>query len=130
MGMIKEFKEFALGGSLVDMAVGIVMGGAIGGLVKAMIDNLISPVIGLFAGGVDFATMGAKIGQNEATGEPLMLQYGAFINALIQFLVLAFVIFVMVKMVNSARKSMGMAAPGDGPTDIDLLTEIRDSLKK
>ena len=62
MGMIKEFKEFALGGSLVDMAVGIVMGGAIGGLVKAMIDNLISPVIGLFAGGVDFATMGAKIG--------------------------------------------------------------------
>ena len=129
MGMIKEFKEFALGGSLVDMAVGIVMGGAIGGLVKAMIDNLISPVIGLFAGGVDFATMGAKIGES-ADGQPLMLQYGAFVNAFIQFLVLAFVIFVMVKMVNSARKSMGMAAPGDGPTDIDLLTEIRDSLKR
>lgn len=129
MGMISEFKEFALGGSLVDMAVGIVMGGAIGGLVKALIDNLISPIIGLGCGGVDFSTMGTEIGRS-VDGTPLMLQYGAFINAFIQFLVLAFVIFIIVKMVNSAKKRFNAEAAAAGPSDIDLLTEIRDALKK
>ena len=129
MGMIKEFKEFALGGSLVDMAVGIVMGGAIGTLVKAMIDNLISPLIGKFSGGVPFDQWGIPIGENAADGSPLELKVGAFINAFIQFLVLALVIFIIVKMVNTAKKRMLEEAPA-GPTDTELLTEIRDALKR
>lgn len=136
MGMVKEFKEFALNGSMVDMAVGIIMGGAIGTLVGSLIENMINPIIGMFMGGTDFGTMAAKIGEKTEMIEgvetvvPLNLKYGAFIASFINFLVLAFVIFMIAKMVNNAKKRMGLAGPADGPTEVDLLTEIRDSLRK
>ena len=142
MGMIKEFKEFALGGSLVDMAVGIVMGGAIGTLVGSMVTNLINPVVGLFLGGTDLGSLSTKIGEREVPKldesgaeigkmtEDLMLNYGKFIDAFIQFLILAFVIFIIVKMVNSAKKRMNAESAAAGPTDNELLVEIRDALKR
>jgi large conductance mechanosensitive channel len=151
MGMISEFKEFALKGNMVDMAVGIVMGGAIGTLVGSMVSNLINPIVGLFTGGQDFSALSYPIGSREvaklddagkpvldAAGEaimsvePLMLNYGAFISAFINFIILAFVIFMIVKTVNNAKKAMDMEkeeAPA-GPSDNDLLVEIRDALKK
>ncbi len=130
MGMISEFKEFALKGNMVDMAVGIVMGGAVGVLVTSLVENLINPIVGKFTGGVDFSKFGIKIGENEA-GEALNLGVGAFIGAFINFLILAFVIFMIIKIVNNAKKSMGIAdeAPA-GPSDNDLLSEIRDALVK
>ena len=136
MGMVKEFKEFALNGNMVDMAVGIIMGGAIGGLVSSLIENMINPIIGMFSGGTDFGTMATKIGESKQmvdgveTIQPLMLKYGAFIASFINFLVLAFVIFMIAKMVNNAKKRMGMTEPEAGPSEVDLLTEIRDSLRK
>ena len=136
MGMVKEFKEFALNGSMVDMAVGIIMGGAIGGLVTSLIENMINPIIGMVSGGQDFASMVAKIGQKTEMVDgaekiiPLELKYGAFISSFINFLVLAFVIFMIAKMVNNAKKRMGMTEPEAGPSEVDLLTEIRDSLRK
>lgn len=139
MGMIQEFKEFALKGNMVDMAVGIVMGGAVGTLVGSMVENLINPIVGLFTGGVDLSTLFTKIGERtveDADGqqvvEDLVLNYGAFISAFINFLILAFVIFMIIKMVNNAKKAMNLVeeeAPA-GPSEVDLLTEIRDSLKK
>ena len=136
MGMVKEFKEFALNGGMVDMAVGIIMGGAIGTLVGSLIENMINPVIGMFMGGTDFGSMMTKIGERTEVVDgvetimPLNLKYGAFISSFINFLVLAFVIFIMIKMVNNAKKKMGIATDPDGPTEVDLLTEIRDSLRK
>jgi len=135
--MIQEFKEFALKGNLVDMAVGIVMGGAIGKLVGSMIDNLIDPLVGLATGGVSLGGLTTTIGERSVevdgvtTIEPLLLNYGAFINAIIQFAILAFVIFMIIKAVNSAKKAMAIAEPAPaGPSEVDLLKEIRDSLKK
>lgn len=135
MGMIQEFKEFALKGNMVDMAVGIVMGGAIGQLVASMVDNLINPVVGLFTGGGDLASGGIQIGTKiaeDGSEVPLVLNVGAFVSAFINFLILAFVIFMIIKMVNAAKKSLikeKPAAPA-GPSEVDLLIEIRDSLKK
>ncbi|MCL4107144.1 UNVERIFIED_CONTAM: hypothetical protein GTU68_039136 [Idotea baltica] len=123
--MISEFKEFALKGNMVDMAVGIVMGGAVGTLVGSMVTNLINPIVGLFTGGQDFED-GTKV------VEDLMLNYGSFISAFINFLILAFVIFMIVKMVNNAKNAMGLAEEEKpaGPTETELLTEIRDALKR
>lgn len=135
MGMIQEFKEFALKGNLVDMAVGIVMGGAIGTLVGSMVENLINPLVGLATGGQDFAEFAIQIGQKTAedgTVTPLLLNIGAFVGAFINFLILAFVIFMIIKVVNAAKKQLDLVeeeAPA-GPSEVDLLTEIRDSLKK
>lgn len=134
MGMISEFKEFALKGNMVDMAVGIVMGGAVGTLVGSLVENLINPIVGVFTGGQDFGSLSAKIGERtleDGTVEPLLLNYGAFIGAFINFLILAFVIFMIVKMVNNAKNAMGLAEEeAAGPSETDLLAEIRDALKR
>ena len=132
MGMIQEFKEFALGGNMVDMAVGIVVGGATGKLVGDMVDHLINPIVGKFAGGVDFGAMATDLA-SEGAAEPLLLKWGAFISSFINFLILMFVIFIMIKMINNAKKSMNLQPPppaDPGPSEIDLLKEIRDALKK
>ena len=138
MGMVQEFKEFALKGNMVDMAVGIVMGGAIGGLVKSMVDNLINPIVGLFTGGVDLSSLTITLKDavpvtDGGEGVPaLLFQYGSFITAFINFLILAFVIFMIVKAVNTAKQQLNLvkeAAPA-GPSEVDLLKEIRDSLKR
>lgn len=142
MGMVKEFKEFALKGNMVDMAVGIIIGGAFGLIIKSLIDDVIMPLVGSVTGGVDFSNMyiplsdkiteGASLA--DARTEGAVFAYGNFITVLINFLILAFVIFIMVKMMNKAKKKFEAekeAAPPAAPAaDIVLLGEIRDLLKK
>lgn len=125
MGMIQEFKEFALKGSLIDMAVGIIIGAAVGGLVGALVDSVIMPLIGIFMGGVDFSSFAITVGEAN-------INYGAFIQALIDFLIIAFVIFMILKMINRmkeqfAKEQVEEEAPA--PADVQLLSEIRDLLK-
>jgi len=132
--MISEFKEFALKGSLVDMAVGIVIGGAIGKLVGSLLENLINPIIGVFAGGKSFSDFSVKIGESQVEGKtvPLNLEIGAFITAFINFLILALVIFIIVKAVNQAKKALEEEKPKEpaDPSQTDLLIEIRDALQR
>ena len=120
MGMMSEFKEFVSKGSLVDMAVGIIIGAAIGKMVGALVDNILMPIIGMLMGGVDFSTLAIKIGEAS-------IGYGAFIQALIDFLIVAFVIFMIIRALN---KMKSQEAEEDKPDEVALLTEIRDLLAK
>lgn len=132
MGMIQEFKEFALKGNMVDMAVGIVMGAAVGKLVGSLVENMINPVVGVFLGGTDLGQFGYVLKPAEGDAAALVLRWGDFINAFIQFLILAFVVFMIIKAVNAAKRQLNLvkeAAPA-GPSEVDLLTEIRDALQK
>jgi len=122
MSFVSEFKEFALKGSLMDMAVGIVIGAAVGKLVGALVENIIMPLVGLLMGGVDFSGLAITVG-DAAIG------YGAFIQAFIDFLIVAFVIFMIIKAVNKMKRAEE-EAPSEPPADEVLLTEIRDLLKK
>jgi len=143
MGMLKEFKEFAVKGNMVDMAVGIIIGGAFGLIIKSLIDDVIMPLVGKATGsGIDFTNKYIPLAEGvekglsleEARAQGAVFAYGNFITVLINFLILAFVIFIMVKMVNKAKKNFEKeqaAAPPKAPSaDIVLLGEIRDLLKK
>ncbi|MCP5038687.1 MAG: large conductance mechanosensitive channel protein MscL [Rhodobacteraceae bacterium] len=142
--MLKEFKDFIAKGNVMDMAVGIIIGAAFTAIVKSMVADLINPIIGLFMGGVDFTNRFVVLGGGDATYASLeaareagagAFAYGAFIMAVINFLIIAFVVFMLVRMVNKAKDAAAKeeeavveeAAPA-GPSEIDLLTEIRDSL--
>ena len=129
MGMIYEFKEFAMKGSMMDMAVGIIMGGAFGTVIKSLIEDVLMPVIGHFSGGVDFSDK--KIILSEAVDGVggSAISYGSFINAIIAFLILAWVLFMLIKGMNSARKAEA-EEPEAPPANEVLLAEIRDLLKK
>jgi len=120
MSMMSEFKEFVSKGSLVDMAVGIIIGAAIGKMVGALVDNILMPIVGMLMGGVDFSTLAVKIGEAS-------IGYGAFIQALIDFLIVAFVIFMIIRALN---KMKSQEAEEDKPDEVALLTEIRDLLAK
>ena len=122
MSFVSEFKEFALKGSLMDMAVGIVIGAAVGKLVGALVESIIMPLVGLFMGGVDFSGLAITVG-DAAIG------YGAFIQAFIDFLIVAFVIFMIIKAVNKMKRAEE-EAPAEPPANEVLLAEIRDLLKK
>ena len=139
----KEFKAFVLRGNVIDLAVAVVIGAAFGKIVTALVDNVIMPCIGILTAGVDFADMKIVLqkGELDAAGEVLKAEvaigYGVLINAVLQFLIVAFVIFLIVKGINIARaKSEALAkkekaeAPAAPAPDIALLTEIRDLLKK
>ena len=128
MGMISEFKEFAMKGSLIDMAVGIIIGGAVGKMVSSLVNDVIMPPIGVLLGGVNFSDLALTI-QEAADGAPAVaINYGAFLQTLIDFLIIAFVIFIIIKMINKAKKAKEEAVAG--PTTEELLVEIRDALKK
>lgn len=143
MGFVQEFRDFAVKGNVFDMAVGVIMGGAFGKIVSSMIDNLISPILGL-AGGVNFnnmyfmltkkPTFAEGLDYAAAKGQGAALGYGAFVTDVINFLIMAFIVFLMVKAFNSARKRFEAEKPAPapaGPTpDQKLLTEIRDLLAK
>ena len=122
MGMVSEFKEFAMKGSMMDMAAGIIIGAAIGKMVGALVDNILMPIIGAAMGGVDFSSLSMKVGE-------AAIGYGAFIQALIDFLIIAFVIFMILRTINSLKKKEE-EAPAEPAEDVALLTEIRDLLKK
>ncbi|QDS98960.1 large conductance mechanosensitive channel protein MscL [Adhaeretor mobilis] len=131
MGMIKEFKEFAMKGNVVDMAVGIVIGGAFGGIIKALVDKIMMPITGALTGGVDFSDRAYTLsvpGLAEGTAAP-EIGWGAFLQALINFLIIAFCLFMVIKGMNSLKKTEE-AAPAEPPEEIKLLREIRDSLVK
>lgn len=143
--MLDEFKAFIAKGNVMDMAVGIIIGAAFTAIVKSMVDDLINPIIGLFTGGVDFTNNfvvlsgdGSSYSSLEAAREAgaSVFAYGSFLMAVINFLIIAWVVFLLVKSVNRARDAMqrqedtpAEEAPA-GPTELDVLLEIRDSLKK
>jgi len=126
MGMISEFKEFVKKGNMMDMATGIIIGAAVTAVVGSMVNDLIMPIIGLLTGGIDFSHLSIALGDGEDAAK---FGYGAFIQALINFLIIAFVIFMIIKAVNSMKKKETQA-PASPPEDVVLLREIRDSLKK
>lgn len=135
MGMISEFKEFAMKGNLVDMAVGFVMGSAFATVVTSFINDVFMPPLGKVMGGVDFGNMKYVIQEaamnadgTEAAAE-VAIRFGAFINALISFLIVAFVMFMIIKAMNKSKKAEE-AAPAAPPANEVLLAEIRDLLKK
>ncbi len=135
MGMISEFKEFAVKGNMLDMAVGIIMGGAFGTIIKSLVSDVLMPPIGMLMGGVDFSAL--KFVLSEGTGDTaeaiaasqVSINYGNFINALIAFLIVAFVLFQIIKGMNKFKKAEE-AAPSAPPANEVLLAEIRDLLKK
>lgn len=132
MSMIKEFKEFAMRGNVVDMAVGIIIGGAFGKIVSSFVADVIMPPIGILLGGMDFSNLAITIKESSEGVEPVLLKYGMFINTIIDFLIIAFAIFMAIKAMNSLKKKQeeAPAAPPEPPADVKLLTEIRDLLKK
>mgnify|MGYP001282494255 CR=1 FL=1 len=134
MGMITEFREFAMRGNVIDLAVGVVIGAAFGKIVTALVDKVIMPPLGLLIGGVDFSKLGIVLKQAslDAAGKEVpavVLAYGEFINALVQFVIVAFAIFLVVKAINRIHKKPE-DPPAATPEDVLLLREIRDSLKR
>jgi len=139
MGMLQEFKDFALKGNVVDMAVGVVIGGAFGKIISSLVGDIIMPAVGMFTGGMDFSSMEYVIqegvpasGEGETTiaaVEKIAINYGSFINTAIDFLIIAAAIFMAVKVMNSMQKKEE-EAPKALPEDIQLLREIRDGLAK
>ena len=134
MGMITEFREFAMRGNVIDLAVGVVIGAAFGNIVTALVDKVIMPPLGLLIGGVDFSKLGIVLKQAslDAAGKEVpavVLAYGEFINALVQFVIVAFAIFLVVKAINRIHKKPE-DPPAATPEDVLLLREIRDSLKR
>ncbi|MEM9433226.1 MAG: large conductance mechanosensitive channel protein MscL [Pseudomonadota bacterium] len=128
--MIQEFKDFIAKGNVMDMAVGIIIGAAFTAIVTSLVNDLINPIISLFMGGIDFSSMGIRLSDGE---DGAIFAYGNFIMALINFLIIAWVVFMLVKMVNRVKDSATEeeeAAPEEpaGPTQEELLTEIRDAL--
>jgi large conductance mechanosensitive channel len=139
MGLLKEFRDFAMRGNVVDMAVGIVIGGAFGTIVKSMVDDVLMPPIGMALGRVDFSELGftlqeASVDEAGNAIPAVVLRYGNFINALIAFLIVAFALFIVIKAMNTARekfeKKQEAAQPAAAiPEDVQVLREIRDLLK-
>lgn len=141
MSIVKEFKEFAVKGNVVDMAVGVIIGGAFGKIVTSIVNDIIMPPIGLLVGGVNFSnlyinlstTSYATLEEALKAGAPV-LKYGAFLQTIIDFLIIAMAIFCVIKLLNSLKKKEEMAQPSPTPAsipeDIKLLKEIRDALVK
>lgn len=127
--MFKEFKEFAVKGNVMDMAIGIIIGAAFGKIVSSFVSDVIMPPIGLLAGGIDFSRFALTLKKATETSEAVTLNYGLFINSVIDFAIIAFAIFLIVKQVNKFKKKEE-AKPVKTPEDITLLREIRDALVK
>ena len=129
MSMASEFREFIQRGNVVDMAVGIIIGAAFGRIVTSLVDGLLMPPIGLLSGGVEFSELKAVIGGTVEA--PVTLNYGLFIQTVIDFLIIAFCVFLLVKVVNRLKRSEpAEAAPAEPAEDVKLLTEIRDLLRR
>ena len=128
MGFIKEFKEFAMKGNVMDMAVGVIIGGAFGKIVTSLVDDVLMPVISKLTGGLDFANgLALKIGEGDSAA---VLKYGNFIQNVVDFLIVAFCIFLMIKAMNKLMPKKEEPEAPAGPTQEELLTDIRDLLKE
>ncbi len=139
MGMVSEFKEFALKGNVVDLAVGVIIGGAFGKIVDSFVGDIVMPIVGRIFGGLDFNNYFLPLaGQTattlvEAKKAGAVLAYGSFITIALNFIILAFIIFMMVRQMNKMRRAAPPAppaAPAPTPEDVLLLREIRDALKR
>jgi len=129
MGIAAEFKEFAMKGNVVDMAVGVIIGAAFGKIVGSLVENVIMPPIGMALAGVNIADWATKIGQT-ADGKPVLLKYGAFLQTTLDFLIVAFIIFLALKGINKLKKPAPNAPPPAPPAQEVLLGQIRDLLAK
>jgi len=127
--MFKEFKEFSVKGNMIDMAVGIIIGTAFGKIVSSLVTDIIMPPIGVLLGGVDFSGLAITLKQATPTAEAVTLNYGLFINTIIDFLIIAFTIFIAVKQINKLKKKEAVK-PEKPSEEILLLREIRDQLKQ
>lgn len=123
MPIIKEFKEFAMKGNVLDLAVGVIIGAAFGKIVSSLVGDIIMPIIGIILGQVDFTTLSFTIGSS-------VIKYGAFIQSVLDFVIVAFCIFILVKQVNKFKKKEPEAAAPEVKEEVQLLKEIRDLLRK
>jgi large conductance mechanosensitive channel len=127
VGMLKEFKDFAMRGNVVDMAVGIIIGAAFGKIVTSLVNDVIMPPIGMALGGVDFSDKVVTLKDAVGDTPPVMLKYGVFVNNVLDFLIVAFAIFLLIKLINQLKRTE--PPPPTAPTKEEvLLTEIRDAL--
>lgn len=139
MGMLKEFRDFAMRGNVVDLAVGVIIGGAFGKITASLVNDIMMPVLGLVLGKVNFANLFVALNSESYpsvqaardAGAPI-ITYGLFINVVVDFIIVAFALFLVIKAMNRLKKKeeAAPAAPAAPPADIVLLTEIRDLLKK
>jgi large conductance mechanosensitive channel len=133
MSVISEFKKFALRGNVMDMAVGIIIGGAFGTVVKSLVDDVIMPPIGMLTSGIDFKNLAVMIRDADANTKAVTINYGSFINNVISFLIIAWAVFMLVKAMNAAESRLSLGMQPDAPPppeEVVLLREIRDSLQK
>jgi len=128
MSLAQEFKEFAVKGNVIDMAVGVIIGGAFGKIVSSFVADIVMPVLGTLIGGVNFSDLAVQLGANPA-GEPVLLKYGVFLQNVLDFVIIAFAIFMAIKGINKLKRPAPAGAPAAVPEDIILLREIRDQLK-
>lgn len=144
MGLLKEFKEFVIKGNAIDLAVGLIIGAAFGAVVSSLVADVIMPPIGALMGGVDFSSLNYPVLAEVAAGAKhpvtgltvekavpaVVISYGKFINAVIALLIQGFAVFMIVKSINSLKRKSESAPPPAPPADVQLLTEIRDLLKR
>lgn len=128
MSVVAEFKEFVARGNVVDLAVGVVIGGAFGKIVTSFVADMLTPVLSIVTGGVNFTHLKLRLGGTDAA--PVTLNYGQFIQNVIDFLIIAIAIFIMIKAINAFKRKQEEAAPPEPTKEETLLTEIRDILKK
>ena len=137
MSFIKEFKEFAMKGNVLDLAVAVIIGGAFQKIVTSIVSDLIMPIVGLLLGGLNFSqlyvtlngTTYSTLAEAEKAGAPV-LKYGSFLQVTVDFIIIAFAIFCVVKLINSTKKPAPAAPAAEAPEDIQLLRQIRDLLRK
>ncbi|MFA6572418.1 MAG: large-conductance mechanosensitive channel protein MscL [Bacteroidota bacterium] len=132
MGIIKEFREFAVKGNVFDMAVGIIIGAAFGKIVASLVGDIIMPSIGLIVGGVDFTTLKVMLKEGNGTIPPVYLSYGKFIQTVVDFVIIAFSMFMVIKSFNTFKRKQetGEVPPAEPSNEEKLLMEIRDAIKE
>ena len=128
MSFFTEFKKFAVRGNVMDMAVGVIIGGAFGKIVSSLVNDIVMPLIGIVTGRIDVSSLALTIPASRADGTPVVVKYGIFLQTTLDFIIMVFCIFVMVKMINKLKKEASKAPPAPSKEEI-LLTEIRDLLK-
>ena len=129
MSLGADFKEFAMKGNVVDMAVGVIVGAAFGKIISSLVENVIMPPLGMLIGNIDFSDMARSLGTG-ANGKEVMLKYGAFLQSIFDFVIIAFVLFMAIRGLNRLKKPPAAAAPAGPPRQEVLLEEIRNLLAK
>jgi large conductance mechanosensitive channel len=128
--MLQEFREFAVRGNVVDMAVGVIMGAAFGKITSTLVNDVVMPPLGMLLGGVDFSSLAIVLRPATETDPGVAIKYGLFINTLIDFTLVALAVFALVKAINTLRRRKEEAPPPAPPEDVVLLREIRDALQR